>query len=64
MAEEIVDVFIAKRKLGCSRMSVYRYIEKGLLPARKVSGEFFFRMSDLESVHRPQRGRPRKTNLL
>ncbi|OGW52509.1 MAG: hypothetical protein A2Y81_09100 [Nitrospirae bacterium RBG_13_43_8] len=36
MAEEIVDTIIASRKIHCSKMSIYRYIEKGLLPAIKV----------------------------
>lgn len=58
---KMIDVIDATRKLHCSRISVYRYIAKGLIPANRIGGEYFIRESDLENIKVRKPGRPRKS---
>jgi hypothetical protein len=57
----VLDVFDASRRLHCHPMSIYRYIEKGLLNAKKIGGEYYIRESDLRKISTPLKvGRPSK----
>lgn len=60
---EVVTVHEAAIELGVSHVSVWRYIDKGRLPARRVGPIYLIDQSDLDAfkaIKRPK-GRPRKS---
>ena len=54
-----VDLYEAAEIIGVSYAQVCRYIEDGLLPARKIGAvQRVVRRKDAESFERPPRGNP------
>jgi hypothetical protein len=53
-----IDVFQAARIIGRSYSQTCRYIEDGLLPARRVGAQRLVRKRDAETFTPPPRGNP------
>jgi len=47
----LISTHVAARRLGCSRQTIYRYIEEGLLPARQFRKRYCYRIP-AEAVER------------
>lgn len=47
----------AARKLGVNRLTIWRWIKAGRLPAEKVGREVLIKLDDLSQVTKPKRGR-------
>jgi excisionase family DNA binding protein len=57
--DELLTVDKAAERLKVSHMTVRRYMDKGLLPKRKLGREYVLYLSDLKKLKRPRNGRPR-----
>ena len=62
--EADVVLSAAAKELGMSHVSVWRHVQSGKLPARKVGPIYLVKRRDLEEFKAKQRpiGRPRKTD--
>lgn len=56
--DELLTVDRAAERLGVSHMTIRRYMDRGLLPKRKLGREYVLYASDLKKLKRPKAGRP------
>lgn len=60
-AEDVVTAEQAARRLGVSRLTVYKYIRQGRLPATRQGRAYVVRLEDVASLRKAlgrRRGRP------
>jgi excisionase family DNA binding protein len=55
----VVSAEEAARRLGVSRLTVYKYIRQGKLPATRQGRSYAVRMEDVAALRRTLRRRPR-----
>jgi excisionase family DNA binding protein len=58
--DELLTVDRAAEMLQVSHMTVRRYMEQGRLPKRRLGREYVLYKSDLETLKRPDMGRPKR----
>lgn len=62
--DELLTVDKAAERLQVSHMTIRRYMDKGLLPKRKLGREYVLYVSDLKKLKRPRPGRPNKPDAV